>query len=203
MPVSQVKQERRDALLAQGLKECSPTSGCGKAKRLDEFHKSSRNSDGRQSRCAECLSEARKRCYDAAPEKSAEYGRAYREANREAVREYNAGYRRDNPLLERLRRGKNRARVAGVPFDDVTVDQLLADWERRGISPDHDAYTGDPLEPGFHLDHVSPLSVPGTPGHVVSNLVPCNPTTNIEKSQRGLVEFLADRAEVAKELTTV
>ncbi|WP_160101585.1 hypothetical protein [Rhodococcus sp. T7] len=100
---------------------------------------------------------------------------------------------------QRLNSGAVRARKLGVTADSITPEELLADWERRGISPDRDVYTGQPLQDGWHLDHAVPLSAPGTPGHVVSNLVPTNPRTNTTKRRRNFVEFLADRAQAQKE----
>ncbi|OBK95768.1 hypothetical protein A5645_11075 [Mycobacterium asiaticum] len=59
-------------------------------------------------------------------------------------------------------------------------------------------YTGQPVRDRWHIDHTIPLSVNGTPGDVVTNLVPCNPGPNRWKGPRDWINSLADRAETAK-----
>lgn len=82
----------------------------------------------------------------------------------------------------------------GLPAAGIAADELLQDWERRGIDPTVCVYTGQALQDGWHLDHAVPLSHPNTPGHVVANLVPSNPTVNRAKRRRHWVDYLADRA---------
>ena len=86
---------------------------------------------------------------------------------------------------------------AGLPADAITPPELLADWQRRGIDPGRCIYTGEPLEDRWHLDHMIPLRYADSPGHVVSNLVPCNRGANLAKGKRGWLDFLADRAEAS------
>ncbi|MUL85041.1 MULTISPECIES: hypothetical protein [unclassified Mycolicibacterium] len=100
-------------------------------------------------------------------------------------------------IREKLRRGKNRASKAGLPAHAITKAELLADWQRRGIDPDRCVYTGELLQDDWNIDHAVPLSHPNTPGHVVTNIVPCNPRANRSKGRRHWVDFLADRAETA------
>lgn len=169
---------------------------CRAWKAIDDFHKSSRNSSGRQSHCKTCLCAARREAYN--PVKAAAYDREYNAQHRERKHQREHDYRADNPLVGRLRRGKNRAQQQGLPADDITPDRLLADWERRGIDPTRCVYTGEPLRDRWHLDHAVPLRHPGTPGHVVTNLVPCNPGENMRKRNRHWVDFLADRAEAER-----
>ncbi|WP_167097130.1 HNH endonuclease [Mycobacterium sp. DL592] len=137
---------------------------------------------------------ARRRVYHADPAQEADYNREYRRVNSDAVRQRKADDYRNNVIREKLRRGKNRAIKAGIPADDITVAELLSDWERRVIDPTRCVYTGEQLQDGWHIDHAVPLSHPNTPGHVVANLVPCNPKVNVAKWRRHWIDFLADRA---------
>ena len=160
---------------------------CRAQKPLSEFHKRTQSRDGYQTRCKACVSE---------------YGARYYGVNRGQVqqrsREYNRARRAENPLWRKLKFGRERARAAGVPADLIAPDEVLADWQRRGIDPDNCVYTGEPLRDGWHLDHAVPLSHPHTPGHIVTNLVPCNPGVNRSKRSRHWLDFLADRAEAAR-----
>lgn len=165
---------------------------CQQQKPEDEFHRCRRNRSGRQSRCKPCQCAASRESRD--PVKQADYDRRYNAEHREQKHRRERDYRAANPLVGRLRRGKNRAASAGLPFQHVTPEMLLADWERRGIDPTRCAYTGEPLPERWHLDHTVPLSHPDTPGHVVTNLVPCLPGVNRKKWRRHWLEFLADRA---------
>ncbi|MHA7662375.1 hypothetical protein [Mycolicibacterium sp. HS_4_1] len=176
------------------------TAWCGKCRThrpVTDFHRSSRNKSGRQSHCKQCMCAARVKSYQANPQQAAEYNRQYRESNAGRKSEVDRAYRAENPITERLRRGKNRAIKAGLPADDITTEELLADWQRRGIDPTLCVYTGEPLEDGWHIDHTVPLSHPSTPGHVVTNLVPCNPLPNRTKGRRHWIDYLADRAQAA------
>jgi hypothetical protein len=168
---------------------------CGTSKTHNDFHKSSRNSSGRQSQCKGCSCAARRKVYHQNPAGSAAYSKAYRSEHLGRLRESAHDYHVDNPISERLRRGRNRAVRAGLPAHHITPGELLTDWRRRGIDPGRCVYTGQPLEAGWHLDHTYPLSREGSPGHVITNLVPCNRRANLSKGRRHLVTYLADLAE--------
>lgn len=170
---------------------------CRQHKTAEDFHRSSRNRSGRQSHCKQCQCAAVQSARQAHPAKKVEQDRAYRESNSELVRTRKKLDYRQNIIREKLRRGKNRAGIAGVPAREITEVELLADWERRGIDPERCVYTGELLQDGWHIDHAVPLSHPNTPGHVVTNLVPCNASANREKLRRSWIDYLADRAEAA------
>ncbi|WP_054248656.1 hypothetical protein [Rhodococcus opacus] len=179
--ITNSEKEARKALFAEGLKRCSK---CSEALPIDSFQPNTRSWMGLRSRCRDCENV-----------RGAEYRRTHQTQERARIqRHWDA-----DPMGQRLNSGAVRARRLGVPVESFTADDLRADWARRGISPDHDVYTGQPLQDGWHLDHAVALSAPGTPGHVMSNLVPTNPRTNATKYRRNFVEFLADRAEAQKE----
>lgn len=179
--ISKAEKEARKALFVRGLKRCSK---CSETLLIDRFAPNARGWMGLRSRCRDCESVS-----------GAEYRSTRREQEQDRVRRYREIY----DMGQRLNSGAVRARKLGVPVDSFTAYDLRADWKRRGISPDHDVYTGQPLQDGWHIDHAVPLSAPGSPGHVMSNLVPANPTTNLKKSRRHFVDYLADRAEAQKE----
>jgi hypothetical protein len=122
----------------------------------------------------------------------------WRDANPERSHQISKTYRDAHPLEERLRSGRLRAEKAGLPAIRITAAELLADWQRRGIDPTRCVYTGEPLEERWSIDHAVPLSVAGTPGHVVTNLVPTNRGINSTKGRRRWLDYLADRAEAAR-----
>lgn len=182
-------EQRTERLTVGTLKCCQ----CREVKAENEFHMSNHTRSGRQSHCIECGRAARRKAYRANPAKDNARSRAYQAKTRPARREASRQYRADNPILERLRRGKNRALQLGIPADAITPAELLADWERRGIDRTRCAYTGEPLQERWHMDHMVPLRYPDSPGHVIDNLVPCNPGVNRSKNSRHFVEYLADR----------
>lgn len=78
----------------------------------------------------------------------------------------------------RLLTGVSRARRAGVVAERFSEADLLEHWKLVGIDPDGCAYCSGQFE---HLDHAYPLSRCGTPGHVLSNLVPACSRCNTSK----------------------
>ncbi|MDV6246876.1 HNH endonuclease signature motif containing protein [Rhodococcus opacus] len=194
--INRAERQRREELLAQGLKECS--KGCGPLP-LDRFHPRADGFAGLRGECVECKHEAGAEYRRANPEAECIRARTWQKANPDRFREITKRWRDQNRIAERLRSGRYRAEKLGLAADNITTEQLLADWERRGIDPTKCVYTGQPLQDGWHLDHAVPLSAPGTPGHVVSNLVPANPRQNSTKHARHWIDYLADRAEAQKE----
>jgi len=83
----------------------------------------------------------------------------------------------------------------GRPADAITLAEVVADWKRRDLDPERCVYTGEPLRDRSHIDHGYPLSCEGSPGHVVTNLVPCNRGANTDKGRRHWLEYQADRRD--------
>ena len=191
------QREQREELLAQGLKKCTK---CTQDLPLERFRVRADGYAGRRSSCIECQLAAEAAYRESHRDEDRQSSSRWREQNPEYARDRSAWYRTNEPLRKRLHHGAVRARKAGVRTDRITPDELLADWERRGIDASRDAYTGQPLETGWHLDHAVPLSTPDTPGHVVTNLVPCNKSINTSKSNKHWVSYLADRAEKEQEV---
>ncbi|REE72188.1 hypothetical protein C8E05_1576 [Rhodococcus wratislaviensis] len=190
--ITKAEKEARKALFAEGLKRCSK---CLEALPIDRFQSNSRGWMGLRSRCRDCENAITLEYQRQHPEKVAERVRRWQIENPERSKAITQRYRDNRPLVDRLRRGRHRAQLAGVPYEHITTEELLADWQRRGISPDHDVYTGQPLQEGWHLDHAVPLSAPGTPGHIVSNLVPTNRSSNNTKGRKNWLDYIADREE--------
>lgn|GEM_PF-3729765 len=99
--------------------------------------------------------------------------------------------RRDRDgLTYALERGKRRAKQAGLPAHKFTRADLLVYWDEMGINPWECFHTGVQLrrEPGYPnsrtIDHVQPLSDPGSAGHVIGNIVPCSFSFNVDKRSR-------------------
>ncbi|WP_144311793.1 hypothetical protein [Corynebacterium imitans] len=102
-------------------------------------------------------------------------------------------------LAYALERGHRRAREAGLPAIKFTRAELLVYWDDLGINPWECFHTGVQLrrEPGYPnsrtFDHVQPLSVPGTAGHVIENVVPCSRDYNRHKSATSAVLAVLNR----------
>jgi hypothetical protein len=196
-PITSVERERREALFARGLKECS-SPDCVVPYPLEWFAPNNRSYRGLSSRCIPCRNEATLEYQKRHPAKLAARVRTWQRENPERSHGIAKRYRDSKPWQGRLRGGKTRAAALGLPADDITLEELLADFARRGVDPTVDAFTGEPLVDGWHIDHLVPLSHPQSPGHVVWNLLPVNAGTNQLKWQRSWFDFLADRAEAAK-----
>lgn len=163
------------------MKTCNK---CGSEKPLDGFHRNKNEADGRVRMCKECAKAKTKRWRDDNTERAREY-------DRERYPQVVKGRTEGNPLYTSLTSGKYRARRARVPADDITTEQVLADWERRGINPEACAYCGGEFE---ELEHMHPLSREGSPGHVLGNLAPSCARCNDRKHRQHWVEYLATRS---------
>lgn len=194
--ITRIEQNRRAELHRHGLKQCS---ACAETLPIDQFRPNARGSMGLRSRCVECDTAAKAAYQKRTPTYQAARQKRWRDANRDQSHAIAKTYRDTHQLEERLRSGRYRAEQTRLPASDITADELLADWQRRGIDPTRCVYTGEQLQDGWHIDHAVPLSHPNTPGHVVTNLVPCNPGVNFSKRSRHWLDYLADRAEAKSE----
>jgi len=88
-------------ILGEGnMKKTKRCAKCGEIKPLSEFSKKSLSRDGLQYTCKVCASD---------------YGRKYREANREKLAEYQREYSNANP--EKVAEGKRKWRKANPEYD--------------------------------------------------------------------------------------
>lgn len=196
------------------MKTCSK---CGKEKTLAEFGLSKNRPDGHDIYCFECRRLIRKKYRERNAqqireaqaeyrvkhaEDKREYDRKYREANREKIQQRRRDYYSANKDAEQARakgwkdehpeqfravhtaakhRYRTQLRENGGGY---TLDQLRECLDFFGYRC---AYTGEPLTPDYHIDHVVPVSKGGT--NNINNIVPANPTPNIQKRDRDWVEW--------------
>lgn len=114
-----------------------------------------------------------------------------RDCHRAQVR---AWHHKHDGLQGALDNGFARAKAAGRRTRRIKPEKLLKRWEERGIDPWTCFYTGVPLtrEPGQsnsrEIDHIEPLSLKGSMGHTMNNIVPCSQEWNRYKHNRRAVD---------------
>lgn len=100
-----------------------------------------------------------------------DYYLAHRERKIQQAKEWNHNHPEEYRAISRRGAAKRIARLRGG--GSYTAEQLSACLDFFGHCC---AYSGEPLEPGYHLDHVVPVSKGGTSN--ISNLVPSNSRPN-------------------------
>jgi 5-methylcytosine-specific restriction endonuclease McrA len=192
---------------------------CRRALPVDAFQPDVRYRGGHAHECRACNLDRQRQKRRANPEATAAKRRAayladksrtqansaaWRAANSERVKAKTEAYRRANAerliAARALWRAVNRERVneygrrhraakRAAMVGRFTVEDLYADWERRGLSGC--AYCPDGQYE--HMDHVVPLSRGGS--HSMDNLVPACGRCNMSKGARLLSEWLAGHQE--------
>jgi|LSQX01.1.fsa_nt_gb hypothetical protein len=105
-----------------------------------------------------------------------------------------AWHHKHGGLQGALDSGFQRAKVEGRRRFRIKPEKLLKFWEKHGIDPWKCFYTGKPLvrEQGHpnsrEIDHIEPLSLTGSAGHVMKNIVPCSHEWNRYKYTRRAVD---------------
>ena len=175
-----LSRELREELDSLELKYCY---GCQCVKELSEFN---RKGSGFRSECRDC----QHGYHLANHERELARMRKYKADNAEAIAVQCKRYRELNPLPGRIRDGYKRAEKLGAPTVEFKAKDVYEYWSSAGIDPWSSAYSGTPLTPeNYGLDHIIPLSAPGTPGHVHWNLAPCTQDENRKKFNREILPF--------------
>lgn len=163
-------REKNQELRERGRKICNT---CGVEQDLNtDFQPDKRLPDGRAGRCRTCANQQV-------------------QASRAAA----------DGLEQALENGYYRAIYESLPAEKITRAELLEHWDAMGISPWKCFHTGvdlvrEPYQPNSRtIDHVQPLSVPGTAGHVIDNLVPCSNGYNTHKSDGNALEKWINRPQ--------
>lgn len=170
----------REELDLEGLKYCY---GCKEVKPLADYN---RQGDNYRSQCREC----QHGYHFANHQRELARMRKYKADNAEAIAAQCKLYRERNPLPGRIRDGYRRAEKLGAPVEDFKAKDVYEYWGSAGIDPWCSVYSGTPLTPeNYSLDHVIPLSAPDTPGHILTNLVPCTQLENKKKFNRRVLPF--------------
>ncbi len=165
---------------SEGLKYCYY---CETVKPLSEYN---RKLNGYRQQCRECQHGYHYAHHD----RELARMRRYKAQNAEAIAKQCKEYRQRNPLPGRIVDGRRRAEKLGAPVEEFKAQDVYEYWSSVGIDPWSSAYSGTPLTPeNYGLDHIIPLSVPDTPGHVPTNLAPCTQEENREKLNRKVLPF--------------
>lgn len=169
-------------------KQCG---NCKETKSLDEFHKKSASKDGHKSVCKSCVSEYKKTYR----KENADKIKAYKENNREKIREQHREYTRNranNDELFKLGRnlgtmlrnsfrrqgfsksGKSRE-ILGCSFEELKL-HLESQFEPWMSWYNYGLYNGE-LNYGWDIDHITPINTATTEDGLIklnhfSNLQP-------------------------------
>lgn len=156
---------------------------CETVKPLSDYN---RKGAGHRQQCRDC----QHAYHQANHEQELARMRRYKRENAEAIAAQSKRYREQNPLPGRIRDGYRRAKKFGAPTVEFKAQDVYEHWEAVGIDPWVSVYSGLPLTPeNFSLDHIIPLSAPGTPGHTPWNLVPATQDENRRKFNRKVLPF--------------
>ena len=152
------------------------------------------------------LSEYQKKYNREHAEDIAKRQREYRESNRDQRREITKKWRINNPdkiqaynkservkMMKKSYRHKRRALLANTDgyYTSSDVENLLLFFDHKC------AYTGEPLEKHFHLDHVVPIIDGGT--NYICNIVPSNPGPNLSKNSKNMEKWFRSQEYFSEE----
>ena len=95
--------------------------------------------------------------------------------------------------VNRTNRENRRARIkdSGGTFSADDVLSALLFFDNRC------AYTGEPLEDNYHLDHIIPIKNGGS--NYIDNIVPCNKLANLSKHTRNMEEWFREQEYFSEE----
>lgn len=108
--------------------------------------------------------------------------RRWHEEHREEARARKRSWRREHPeqwkAQHKAAKQRRRARLKGQggSYTPAQLRECLEFFDNCC------AYSGEPLQPDYHVDHVVPISKGGH--NDIKNIVPANPVPNIEKSDK-------------------
>lgn len=163
-------REQRKLLAAEDRRQCTQ---CGEVKKLSsDFGVEKNGANGRSGHCRDCHNSRSRQWYNAF-----------------------------EGLQGALDNGAKRARIHGSRCSIIKPERLLKHWERVGVDPWKCFYTGAPLvREGGHpnsreIDHIEPLSLAGSAGHVKTNVVPCSHEWNQHKNTRRAVDVVMSAPE--------
>lgn len=112
----------------------------------------------------------------------------YRTLNRETIRQKDAEYYKKNPEIARRNRERRRARLAGVPFENFTTQQVLDTYGDNCHLCHQPIDLKAPRKPGvagweygLHLDHKTALARGGA--HTLENVRPSHGVCNLRKGK--------------------
>lgn len=120
-----------------------------------------------------------------------EYSMKYYNEHIEEIRKYRSS--ESGKAIDKRNKNKRRALINGNggTFSIQDVRDLLDFFDNKC------AYTGEPLVPSYHLDHVVALSKGGT--NYIWNLVPSNPFPNLSKNANDMESWYRQQPYFSEE----
>ena len=139
----------------------------------------------------------RKEYYAANKNKCQELTRNWARCNRAAIKANRKQWRADHPdqyrAIHKAMKHRRRARIKGQG-GSYTQEQLHECLTFFGYCC---AYSGEPLTPGYHLDHVQPLSKGGQ--NTIHNIVPSCPAANCDKQDQDWESWYSKQSYFSQE----
>lgn len=173
------------------MKTCT---GCGLEKPLDDFGKRSASRDGKMERCRDCHNARQRAYWDANREKMNEWQNNWRKRNpekRQAQRlRYNRTYREQNIVVAREWAKNNPEKRAKIKTAyrarKHSETFYILDREIKHLKASPCAVCGS--QGPVDIDHIVPLSKGGR--HSVGNLQPLCRSCNTSKSDKFFADWL-------------
>lgn len=166
--------------------ETKSCTQCKQTKELSEYHKKAGTYDGLCSACKVCIRKRLKRDYHGNKECHRDRHRKWQRAHREHVRAYQNEYRTKHREKERARLRRHYACNKGYYVNKTANRKAVKEGARCSCCSNADIRRiYNSAKPGYHVDHIKPLSKGGT--HCVRNMQVIPAELNLKKGIKEII----------------
>lgn len=137
------------------------------------------------------VKEKRKLYYEGNRKEMLKKKKEYRDSHKEERKAYLQSEK--GKAIARANRENRRSRLKnnGGEFSADDIFSMLDFFDNKC------AYTGEPLEDKYHLDHVIPIKNGGS--NYIYNIIPCNKLANLSKHTRDMEEWFREQTYFSEE----